>query len=199
MVLMKNGGQAELLAQFTDHKSVLELTVQRHAPTVDDIVAQVSACFRAGSRLFFCGNGGSAADAQHFAAEFVNRLHMDRRALPALALTTDTSVLTCIANDADYSQVFSRQIEAFGSQGDILVALSTSGGSANVLAALATAQAAKLTTVGFTGEGGAERMGDKCDVLVAAASEDCARIQECHEFLWHFIADQVEKEFLAAT
>ena len=194
VVLMKNDDQAVLLAQLADHNSVLERTVQRHAPAIEDIVGRVCACFRSGSMLFFCGNGGSAADAQHVAAEFVNRMHMDRRALPALALTTDTSVLTCIANDASYSQVFSRQIEALGSEGDMLVALSTSGGSANVLAALASARAAKMITVGFTGEHGAERMGDCCDLIVAAASEDCARIQECHEFLWHFIADQVEEE-----
>ena len=188
----------DLRALLADHVTALERTVERATTTFPEIVALLCSCFRSGSKLFFCGNGGSAADAQHFAAEFVNRLHRERPALPALALTTDTSVLTCIANDASYAQVFARQIEALGSEGDILVGLSTSGGSANVLAALAVARAAGMTTLGFTGERGVERMGEKCDIIVVAASADCARIQECHEFLWHVIADQVEHELFGA-
>lgn len=188
----------DLLAQLADHALTLDRSVERATVTIPEIVARLCSCFRSGSKLFLCGNGGSAADAQHFAAEFVNRLHTERRALPALALTTDTSVLTCIANDASYAQVFARQIEALGSEGDILVGLSTSGGSANVLAALAAARAARMTTLGFTGERGVERMGEQCDIVVAAASADCARIQECHEFLWHVIADLVEQELFGA-
>jgi len=188
----------DLQAQLDEHVTALERTVECATTTIPEIVALLCSCFRSGSKLFFCGNGGSAADAQHFAAEFVNRLHRERPALPALALTTDTSVLTCIANDASYAQVFARQIEALGSEGDILVGLSTSGGSANVLAALAAARAAGMTTLGFTGERGVERMGEKCDIIVVAASADCARIQECHEFLWHVIADQVEQELFGA-
>jgi len=188
----------DLLAQLADHAQALDRTVERATPTIPDIVDRLCSCFRSGSKLFFCGNGGSAADAQHFAAEFVNRLHMERRALPALALTTDTSVLTCIANDASYARIFARQIEALGSEGDILVGLSTSGGSDNVLAACAAARAAGMTTLGFTGECGIEYMAEACDIVVVAASADCARIQECHEFLWHVIADLVEQELFGA-
>lgn len=188
----------DLLAQLADHALTLDRTVERATVAIPEIVARLCSCFRSGSKLFFCGNGGSAADAQHFAAEFVNRMHMDRRALPALALTTDTSVLTCIANDASYAQVFARQIEALGNEGDILVGLSTSGGSANVLAAFAAARAAGMTTLGFTGERGIECMVEGCDIVVVVAAEDCARIQECHEFLWHVIADLVEQELFGA-
>ncbi len=184
----------ELQAQLAEHMAALEVTVDTARATISEIVDLLCACFRSGSKLLLCGNGGSAADAQHFAAEFVNRLHMDREALPALALTTDTSVLTCVANDACYEQVFARQIEALGSKGDILVALSTSGSSANVLAALSAARAAEMTTVGFTGGSGLAYMGALCDVCVPAASDNCARIQECHAFLWHVIADLVEQE-----
>jgi D-sedoheptulose 7-phosphate isomerase len=188
----------ELLAQLADHSSVLDRTVHRETGAIAEVVARVCSCFRSGSRLFFCGNGGSAADAQHFAAEFVNRLHLERRALPALALTTDTSILTCVANDDCYEQVFARQIEALGSEGDVLVALSTSGTSANVLAAIEAARAAGMTVVGFTGDGGVEPLAGRCDIVVPVASEDCARIQEGHEFLWHVIADLVEQELFVA-
>jgi len=187
----------ELLDQLADHTSVLDRTVNSQGRIVVEIVDRLCLCFRSDARLFFCGNGGSAADAQHFAAEFVNRLHRERRALAALALTTDTSVLTCIANDASYEQVFARQIEALGTRGDVLVALSTSGTSANVLAAAAAAREVGMTVVGFTGECGTEPMAAVCDLVVAVASADCARIQEGHEFLWHFIADQVERKLFA--
>ena len=189
----------ELQAQLADHVSVFNRTVECAAVAIPETVDRLCACFRSGSKLLFCGNGGSAADAQHFAAEFVNRLHKERRALPALALTTDTSILTCIANDDSYERVFARQIEALGARGDVLVALSTSGGSANVLAALATARATGITTVGFTGALGARRMADQCDLVVVVASEDCARIQECHGFLWHVIADLVEQELFGGS
>ena len=182
----------QLDAELANHMSVLSATVAKSSATVDAIVTRLCSCFEAGGRLFFCGNGGSAADAQHVAAEFVNRLRIDRRALPAIALTTDTSILTCVANDASYEHVFARQVEALGQPRDILVGLSTSGRSPNVLAALLTAREKDMTTVGFTGEEGTALMAPVCDIVVAAASRDCARIQECHEFLWHVIAALVE-------
>jgi D-sedoheptulose 7-phosphate isomerase len=174
------------------HLAAVALTVERSSGIVDEIVARLVSCFEGKGKLLVCGNGGSAADSQHFAAEFVNRLYLDRRALPAIALSTDTSVLTSIANDSAYERIFARQVEALAVPGDVLVGLSTSGRSANVLAALAAARGQGVTTVGFTGEGGAARMGPLCDLLVTAAATDSARIQECHEFLWHTIAGEVE-------
>lgn len=179
--------------ELADHLAAVALTVEQSSETVGAVVERLVGCFRANGKLLVCGNGGSAADSQHFAAEFVNRFHVDRRALPAMALSTDTSVLTSIANDSAYTQVFARQVEAFGVAGDMLMVLSTSGRSANVLAALSAARARGVMTVGFTGADGREPMGPLCDLLVTAASRDCARIQECHEFLWHWIAGEVER------
>jgi D-sedoheptulose 7-phosphate isomerase len=159
----------------------------------------LSSCFDHGGKLLICGNGGSAADAQHFAAEFVNRMRFERRPLPAIALTTDTSVLTSIANDARYEDVFTRQVEAIGCAGDVLFALSTSGASANVLAALRAGRQRGMLTVGFTGQSGAESMAPDCDLLVAVPSRDCARIQECHEFIYHAIAGEVEEQLFGSA
>jgi D-sedoheptulose 7-phosphate isomerase len=178
--------------ELADHIAAITLTVEQSAGTVAEIIERLVSCFQGKGKLLLCGNGGSAADSQHLAAEFVNRFHIDRRALPALALSTDASVLTSVANDAAYDRIFARQVEALGAPGDVLIGLSTSGRSANVLAALAAARAQGMTTVGFTGEDGRVRMGALCDVLLTAASRDCARVQECHEFLWHTIAGEVE-------
>ena len=179
--------------ELAAHIAALTGTVAGAAGPIADVVARLCACFEDGGKLLVCGNGGSAADAQHIAAEFMNRLRLDRRPLPAIALTTDTSVLTCVANDACFDEVFARQIEALGRTGDVLFALSTSGGSANVLAALTVGRQRGMFTVGFTGESGAERMAPYCDVLLVVPSGDCARIQECHEFVCHVIAGIVEK------
>jgi D-sedoheptulose 7-phosphate isomerase len=184
--------------ELAAHASVLAATVDESAAQVARIVDVLCASFGAGGKLLLCGNGGSAADAQHIAAEFVNRLHMDRDALPAIALTTDTSVLTCVANDASYEQVFSRQLQALGRAGDVLVGLSTSGRSPNVLACMSVGRTMGLTTIGFTGLSGAAYMAPCCDHLLVAASTDCARIQEAHGFLWHHIAGVVEERIFAA-
>jgi D-sedoheptulose 7-phosphate isomerase len=178
--------------ELAAHVTALTGTVAESSGAIADIVARLCSCFDEGGKLLLCGNGGSAADAQHIAAEFMNRLRLDRRPLPAIALTTDTSVLTCVANDVCYDEVFARQVEALGGTGDVLFALSTSGRSASVLAALAAGQLRGMFTVGFTGQSGAERMAPDCDVLLAVPSRDCARIQECHEFVCHVIAGMVE-------
>jgi D-sedoheptulose 7-phosphate isomerase len=179
---------------MAEHVAVVEATVGRQALEIGAIIDQLVACFRGGGKLLLCGNGGSAADAQHIAAEFVNRLCFDRGALAAMALTTDTSVLTCVANDASYEHVFARQIEGLGKPGDVLAGLSTSGRSENVLAAFKAAEARGIATVGFTGRSGVPTMAALCGIVVGVASDDCARIQECHEFVWHFIAASVESE-----
>jgi D-sedoheptulose 7-phosphate isomerase len=183
--------------ELAAHVEAIQGTVAESAVVIASIVERLSSCFQRGGKLLICGNGGSAADSQHFAAEFMNRFLLDRRPWPAIALTTDTSVLTSIGNDSTYDDVFARQVEALGQPGDVLLGLSTSGGSANVLRALAVARKRGLVTVGFTGGAGAQRMGPDCDLLLAVPSRATARIQECHEFVCHFIAGAVEAELSA--
>jgi D-sedoheptulose 7-phosphate isomerase len=182
--------------ELSAHVAAIRGTVAASSAVIADIATRVGICFGQGGKLLICGNGGSAADAQHFAAEFVNRMRLDRPAWPAIALTTDTSVLTAIANDAAYEGVFARQVEALGRPGDVLIALSTSGGSPNVLAAIRAGRRRGMVTVGFTGEVGAERMGADCDLLLVVPSRDTARIQECHEFAYHVIAGMVEEQLV---
>lgn len=179
--------------ELNSHKLILEQTVLQSAQLINDLAACIIECFQRGNKVMLCGNGGSAADAQHVAAEFINRFRFDRGPLPAIALTTDSSVLTCIGNDSAFENIFSRQVEAFANSGDILVGISTSGGSANVLKALEAAKARNIITIGFTGEEGKEKMGGKCDYCLIIPSSDTARIQECHEFVWHVVCGIVEK------
>jgi D-sedoheptulose 7-phosphate isomerase len=150
-------------------------------------------CIRSGNKIMFCGNGGSAADSQHLACELVEKYSKKRRALAALALTTDTSILTAVPNDESFELLFARQIEALGKPGDVLVALSTSGTSPNVLRALEKAKTVGMRTIGLTGEGG-EHMAENSDVLLKVASSTVARIQECHITLGHIMVQVVESE-----
>ncbi len=143
-----------------------------------------------GHKILLFGNGGSAADAQHLAAEFVNRFQIDRRPLPAIALTTDSSIITSIGNDTSFTQIFARQVEALGQPDDVAWGLSTSGESANILAALDTARQAGLHSLGMTGAGG--RMGDHADLLLTVASANTARIQETHITMGHILCQLVE-------
>lgn len=147
---------------------------------------------RDGNKLLLAGNGGSAADAQHIAAEIVGRYKKERRAYAAIALTTDTSALTAIGNDYGFEQVFSRQVEGLGHRGDVLLAITTSGRSPNILAALKTARQNGLITVGFTGAKGAD-MAASCDHLLVAPSDDTAVIQQIHMAFAHGICDAVER------
>ena len=164
-----------------------------HAHEVERAARTVAECFRAGGKLLVCGNGGSAADAQHLAGEFVNQfLLKERPALPALALTTDGGVLTCIANDTGFERVFARQVEAFGARGDVLLVISTSGNSPNVLAAADAARARGLTVVGLLGrDGGGVRA--SCDLALVVQSPDTQRIQETHNLVGHILCDLVER------
>ena len=148
---------------------------------------------RDGHKVLVFGNGGSAADAQHFAAELVNRFVDDRPALAALALTTDTSILTSIANDADYGAVFSRQIEALGAEGDVAVAISTSGNSPNVLKAVEVAREKALKTIGLAGRDGG-KLGASVDLCLTVNHPETARIQEVHGMLIHFFCQMIEDE-----
>lgn len=153
----------------------------------------IGSAFRAGGKLLVCGNGGSAADAQHVAGEFVNQfLLKERRALPALALTTDGGVLTCVANDTGFERVFARQVEAFGSEGDVLLAITTSGNSPNVAAAAEVARARGMKVVGLLGRDGG-RVRHLCDLALVVESDDTQRIQETHNLVGHVLCDLVER------
>ena len=156
-------------------------------------VEAVASALANGQALLVFGNGGSAADAQHFAAEFVGRFARERRAVPALALTTDTSALTAIGNDYGFERVFARQIEAFGAPGDIAIGITTSGSSSNVLAALETAAARGMTTIALTGRDGGEA-GTRADIHLHVPHEVTARVQELHGLLLHVICELVEAE-----
>jgi D-sedoheptulose 7-phosphate isomerase len=159
---------------------------------VSAVAGVIVAAMRAGGKVMIAGNGGSAADAQHIAAELVGRYRGDRRAFAALALTTDTSALTSIANDYGFEHVFARQVRGLGRPGDVLIAISTSGRSPNIIAAIAAAREAAMTVVGFTGAGGGE-MAALCDHLLAAPSAETSIIQQLHIVAAHAICDAVER------
>lgn len=153
----------------------------------------IAATFRAGGKVLLCGNGGSAADCQHLAAEFVNRLTADfpRPGLPAAALTTDSSVLTAVANDTGFDEVFARQVQAFGKRGDVLIAISTSGESSNVVRAVEAAHTAGMQTIALTGRRG--RLARMATVGVAVPSDRVQYIQEAHLAIEHIVCDLVER------
>ena len=156
----------------------------------------VAACLQSGGKILFCGNGGSAADAQHLAAEFVGRFILDRQALPAMALTTDSSILTAVGNDYGFEQVFSRQIQALGRPGDVAIGISTSGHSPNVIAAMREARKQGLKSIGLAGKDGGALA--KCvDIPIVVASQKDARIQECHITIGHLICELAEKDMFA--
>ena len=158
---------------------------------IERAVEIITKAFQQGNKILFCGNGGSAADAQHLAAEFTGRFYKDRQALPAEALHVNTSYLTSVANDYGFDEVYSRMINGIGKKGDILVALSTSGNSANILNAVKTAKEKEMTVIGFTGQSGGE-MKDACDLLLNVSSTDTPRIQETHILAGHIICQLVE-------
>ena len=160
------------------------------AASVDLIVN----AFRNGNRVYFCGNGGRAADAQHLAAEFSGRFYTDRKALPAEALHCNTSYLTAVGNDYGFDEIYSRLIDGIGEKGDVLVGLSTSGNSPNILKALKTAKKKEMITIGFTGKSGGE-MRTLCDHLINIPSTDTPRIQESHIMVGHIICQLVEEKY----
>ena len=149
---------------------------------------------KSGNKVLFCGNGGSAADAQHLAAELIGRFQKERRSLASVALTTDTSILTAVANDYGYDEVFARQVEGLGRSGDVLIGISTSGNSANVVKAALKARDTGMHTIAFTGEGGG-KLKDICDITFAVPSKVTARIQEMHIMVGHIICELVEEEY----
>jgi len=151
----------------------------------------INETFEKGGKLLIAGNGGSAADSQHFAAELVGRFKKERQALPAIALTTNSSILTALANDYSFDRVFSRQVEALAKKGDVFFAISTSGNSANIIEALKTAKSKECFTVGLTGKTG-NQMSEFSDILIRTDSEDTPRIQEAHILIIHTICEIIE-------
>jgi len=173
------------------------LALCQQLASLDDVVNQaISVCVQSlqtGGKLMLCGNGGSAADSQHLAAEFTGRFSKDRAPLAALALSTDTSALTCIANDYAFDQVFSRQVLALGKPGDCLIAISTSGNSANVMAAVEAAKGLDIRCIGFLGRDGG-KLKAMCDVAIVVPSQVTARIQEAHILIGHSLCGAVEQQ-----
>lgn len=162
--------------------------------TIEEVTTLIIQAFKNGNKVLFCGNGGSAADAQHLAAEFSGRFYKDRKPLPSEALHCNTSYLTAVANDYGYDQVYSRVVMGSGRQGDVLIGLSTSGNSVNITKALQVAKEIGMITVGFTGEGGG-KMKEYTDYLLDVPSKDTPRIQEAHIMIGHIICQLVEEQY----
>ena len=162
-----------------------------HIRALEQIADEIQQTFKRGNKVLLCGNGGSAADAQHIAAEFIARFKRERKSLPAIALTTDTSILTAIGNDYSYERVFARQVEGLGETGDILIAISTSGNSKNILEAAKTARSLGLKVIGFSGKAGGA-LKELVDLVYCAASDETPHIQEMHITALHAISEAVE-------
>lgn len=161
--------------------------------TILEATDAVLEAYKRGNKTLIAGNGGSAADAQHIAAEFVSRFAFDRPGIPSIALTTDSSILTAVGNDYGFDRVFARQVEANGVEGDIFIAISTSGNSTNILEAINSAKSKHITTIGLTGEDGG-KMADICDITIKVPSSSTPRIQESHIMIGHIICAIVEEE-----
>ena len=166
--------------------------LDQQGDTIDRISKMLVRSLKAGGRVYALGNGGSAADAQHFAAELVGRFRMDRKGIPAMALTTNASILTSLSNDYGFQSVFVRQVEALVREGDIVVAISTSGNSPNVLGAVALAREMGALTIGMTGRTGG-KLKDACDVCLRVPSDDTPHIQECHIATIHVLCGLIEE------
>ena len=179
---------------LADHLDVLQKVMVSDLPQkLEQCAERIEKALAEGHKVLFCGNGGSAADSQHLAAEFVGRFQKERKGLPALALTVDTSILTAVANDYGYDTVFARQVQALGEPGDVLVGISTSGNSQNVLLAIKEAKDKGMFCIGMTAEGGG-KMADACDVCLAVPAKVTARAQEMHILMGHILCELVDHE-----
>ena len=174
--------------------SIIQLKSNLSEDKIETIIKKIINCFDKNGKLIFCGNGGSASDSQHLAAEFIGRYKLDRKPLPAIALNTDTSVLTAISNDLGYAKVFERQIEALANENDILFAISTSGKSINVINAVNAAKRLKVFTICFTGAKN-NKLSDLTDISINVPAEQVNHIQEMHIMVGHFICELVEKHY----
>ncbi len=183
---------------FIDSADLKYQSAQSLSKPIAAAVQAVLACVTSGGKVLACGNGGSAADAQHFAAEFIGRFERERPELGAIALTTDSSILTAIANDYDFDRIFAKQVRGLGQAGDVLLAMSTSGNSANILAAIEAAHEREMTVVALTGRGGGKitHLLRETDVHVCVPHDRTARIQEVHLLVLHCICDGVDTQLL---
>lgn len=184
--------EKKILKAFEDSINVKSKFVKENASLIADVSKMIADAFNDGKKLIIFGNGGSACDASHIAAEFVNRFKKDRPGLPAIALNTDMAVMTSIANDYDYSEIFARQVKTLGEQGDIAVAISTSGGSKNILKAVDAAKKKGLKTIAFTGTKG-DKFASKSDYAFVVPTDDTPRIQETHITLGHVLCQMIEE------
>ena len=176
--------------------AVKEAIIRDQLSLIEKAATALMDCVRAGKKILFFGNGGSASDSQHLAAEFVGRYEKERRALPAIALTTDTSILTAVGNDYGFDHIFERQVAALAQEGDVAVAFSTSGNSKNVILAIQKARQLGVYTIGLTGRGGGA-MKSAVDLAIVVPSQKTSRIQECHIMIGHILCERVD-EFLSA-
>ncbi len=180
--------------EFDQHRSVLEETIKGLSGNIEQAGELIVSTLKVGNKILLFGNGGSAGDAQHIAAELTGRYKTERQGLAAIALTTDTSALTAIGNDYGFDRIFDRQVEALGRDGDLLIGISTSGNSRNVLRALAYGKDHGMNTIGFSGRNGGE-MKNLCDINLIIPSDDTARIQEMHILIGHVLCGIVDSAF----
>ena len=188
---MEHNGDTRVTEAIETHKTMVQRLQREDLDTITEAAECIVQALRRGNRIYVCGNGGSAADAQHIAGEFVGRFKRERKAFPAIALSTDTSVLTCIANDYSFEEVFARQVEALVCEADVLWAFSTSGSSANVVRAVEVAKEKGAQILAFTGKAGS-RLEKLADICPCADNPSTARSQEIHQLAYHIICDLVE-------
>ncbi len=184
----------QIKAQFLTHIEVAQACYTKNADIIANACLMITECLKNGNKVLLFGNGGSAADAQHIAAEFTGRFVKERRSLPAIALTTDTSALTAIGNDYGFENIFSRQVEGLAKEGDILIGISTSGNSENVIRAFEMGRTLKCKNIGLSGRDGGT-MNNACDSNIVIPSAITARIQEMHILIGHIICDAVDRAY----
>lgn len=187
----------KLKAQVQANIDVSRELAEKHLILILDIALKIANVVKNGNKIILCGNGGSAADSQHIAAEFINRFRKNRDPLPAIALTTDTSVLTSIGNDFGFEYIFSKQIAALGSKGDVLIAISTSGKAKNVINAVDKAKQKGVYTIGLTGDGGGD-LKNIVDICLKVPSHDTATIQQAHILIGHLLCEIIEEVLFAS-
>lgn len=192
MDIHTNGFEASIAAELADSIQAKQRVIEKELPTLNRIADLLNRALREGGKILFFGNGGSAADSQHIAAELVSRFRRERAALPAIALTTDTSILTAISNDYGFEAVFSRQVEALGQEGDVALGISTSGNSPNVLNAIRKATEMGMKTVGFTGQDGG-KLKEYADICFRVPSQSTPHIQEVHIAVAHALCEVIEE------
>ena len=192
---MENKIKAQIASSIATKEALLNDEAQINI--IKQAAQLVVDAYKAGNKTLLAGNGGSAADAQHIAGEFVSRFYFDRPGLSSIALTTDTSVITAIGNDYGYEKLFSRQVQAIGSAGDVFIGISTSGNSPNIIAALLECKTKGIKTIGFTGSAGG-KMDDLCDICIKVPSTETPRIQEVHILIGHIICYIVEEEIFGS-